>query len=214
MYFFLLRLAEANQKTNLTSIVAWDEMVIKHLLDSLVLLKTPWWREKGSLLDVGSGAGFPGLPLALLFPEKPVFLVEANTKKVRFLESIKKEQGLTSLNILSGRAETLARQPSYRETFSLVIARAVARLPALLELTLPFCRVGGFFIAYKGPRAREELAEAQKAGQILGASFVSSYLYQLPRDKGERILLVFKKISVTPEKYPRRPGIPEKRPLI
>lgn len=213
LYLFLLRLAEANKRTNLTSIVAWDEMVIKHLLDSLVLFKTPWWQETGSLLDVGSGAGFPGLPLALLFPEKPIYLLEANKKKIRFLESIKKEQGLASLRILADRAETIAHDPSYREKFSLVVARAVARLPTLLEITLPFCRLGDFFIAYKGPRAREELAEAEKAGQILGANFVSSYSYQLPCDKGERVLLVFKKVSATPDKYPRRPGIPEKRPL-
>ena len=210
---FLCRLAEANKKTNLTSLTAWDDMVIKHLLDSLVLLKTPWWQEEGSLMDVGSGAGFPGLLLALLFPEKEIYLLEANKKKARFLQAIKEEQGLSSLFILPDRAETIARHQSYREKNFLVVARAVAALPSLLEITLPFCRLGGFFIAYKGPRAWEELIEAAKAAGILGGSFFSTHPYQLPCAKGERILLVYRKIFPTPDKYPRRPGIPEKRPL-
>lgn len=219
VYKYLCRLLQVNRELNLTAITSWEDVVSKHLLDSLALLKTPWWQEKQAhawdpLLDVGSGAGFPGLLFALLYPEKSVFLIEANKKKAHFLQTIKEEEHLSQLTILPDRAETLGQQVPYREKFSLVTARAVARLPELLELTLPFCRCGGFFLAYKGPQAQQELAEAAKACEILGGRLHTTYSYALPWEKGERTLLFFTKASSTPAQYPRRPGIPGKRPLL
>jgi 16S rRNA (guanine527-N7)-methyltransferase len=219
VYRYFCRVLQANRELNLTALTSWEDVVSKHLLDSLALLKTPWWEEKQAnawdpLLDVGSGAGFPGLLFALLFPEKDVFLLEANKKKARFLQTIKEEERLSRLTILPDRAETLGQLAPYREQFSLVTARAVARLPELLELTLPFCRCGGFLLAYKGPQARQELAEAARACAILGGQLHTTYSYALPWEKGERTLLFFTKVSPTPARYPRRPGIPGKRPLL
>ncbi|NLZ43736.1 MAG: 16S rRNA (guanine(527)-N(7))-methyltransferase RsmG [Clostridia bacterium] len=219
LYKFLHRLLQANRTVNLTALTSWEDVVSKHLLDSLALLKAPWWQEMQDhawdpMLDVGSGAGFPGLLFALLFPERSIFLLEANKKKTRFLQAIKEEEHLSQLSILPDRAETLGQQAPYREQFSLVTARAVARLPELLELTLPFCRCGGFFLAYKGPQAQEELAEAAKACEVLGGKLHTTYAYTLPWEKGERTLLFFAKVSPSPSQYPRRPGIPGKRPLL
>lgn len=219
LYQYLCRLLQANQEMNLTALTNWEDVVSKHLLDCLALLKAPWWEELQArtwdpLLDVGSGAGFPGLLFALLFPEKSIFLLEANKKKARFLQNIKEEANLSRLTVLPDRAENLGREAPYRERFSLVTARAVARLPELLELTLPFCRCGGFFLAYKGPQAQQELAEATTACRILGGRLYATYSYALPWGKGERTLLVFAKVSPTPAQYPRRPGIPKKRPLL
>lgn len=219
LYKYLNRLLQVNSEINLTALTRWEDVVSKHLLDSLALLKTSWWkrihaRGQEPLLDVGSGAGFPGLLLALLFPEKNVFLLEANKKKARFLQAIKEEEQLSFLTILPERAEVLGKQASYREKFLLVMARAVAYLPELLELTLPFCRCGGFFVAYKGPKARQELTEAATACRILGGKLQADFSYDLPWEKGERNLLLFSKVSATPSGYPRRPGIPKKRPLL
>jgi 16S rRNA (guanine527-N7)-methyltransferase len=219
LYKYLCRLLQANREMNLTALTSWEDVVSKHLLDSLALLKAPWWKERQAdtwdpLLDVGSGAGFPGLLFALLFPGKSIFLLEANKKKACFLQGIKEEENLSSLSILADRAENLATQASYREQFPLVTARAVARLPELLELTLPFCRCGGFFLAYKGPQARQEVAEAATACEVLGGKLHTTYSYALPWEKGERTLLFFAKVSPTPLRYPRRPGIPKKRPLL
>ncbi|NLY89281.1 MAG: 16S rRNA (guanine(527)-N(7))-methyltransferase RsmG [Firmicutes bacterium] len=219
LYKFLCRLLQANRKMNLTALTSWEDVVSKHLLDSLALFRTAWWQQMHNcawdpLLDVGSGAGFPGLLFALLFPEKRIFLLEANKKKARFLQGIKEEENLPMLSILPDRAENLGKEASYREQFSLVTARAVARLPELLELTLPFCRCGGFFLAYKGPQAQQELAEAATACRVLGGRLHATYPYHLPWEKGERTLLLFAKVSPTPARYPRRPGIPKKRPLL
>jgi len=219
LYRYLRRLLQANREQNLTAITGWEDVVSKHLLDSLALLKAPWWKEMPAqtwdpLLDVGSGAGFPGMLFGLLFPEKSISLLEANKKKARFLQLIKEEENLSRVSILPDRAEILGREAVYREQFSLVTARAVARLPELLELTLPFCRCGGFFLAYKGPQAREELVEAATACEVLGGRLHATYAYELPWGKGTRTLLLFAKVSPTPAQYPRRPGIPKKRPLL
>lgn len=213
LYDYLTLLLKSNQEINLTSIIDWREAVIKHLLDSLAITGTNWWRDSVKVMDVGTGAGFPGVPLAIVFPEKEVYLVESNNKKTDFLRRVKNELGLTSVFIISGRAEDIARQGRYRERFDLVLARAVAKLSSLLELTLPFCRIEGFFVAYKGPQSNAELAVSSNALRLLGGEFYSTFTYRLPENMGERNLLAFKKIGSTPENYPRRPGIPVKRPL-
>ncbi|HEY8345466.1 MAG TPA: 16S rRNA (guanine(527)-N(7))-methyltransferase RsmG [Bacillota bacterium] len=214
MIQYLSHLFTANQKTNLTSITDWEEAIIKHLIDSLLIVKTDYWQKAERILDVGSGAGFPGIPLALCCRDREIVLIEANRKKVGFLQQIKDLFGLSNLQIISDRAESVAHCREYREQFHLVTARAVANLPTLLELSTPFCRIGGVFIAYKGPDIKEEVASSQKAFKILGNEFIKSYTFMLPHGKGRRNLIICQKIVTTPEKYPRRPGIPNKKPLL
>ncbi|HHU50508.1 MAG TPA: 16S rRNA (guanine(527)-N(7))-methyltransferase RsmG [Firmicutes bacterium] len=211
---YLSHLFSANQKTNLTAITDWQEAIIKHLIDSLLIVKTDYWQHAEKILDIGSGAGFPGIPLALCHRDREIVLVEANQKKAAFLHQIKDLFKLSNLRIISDRAESVAHCRQYREQFHLVTARAVANLPTLLELATPFCRIGGVFIAYKGPDINEEVITAQVAFEILGSEFVKSYAFVLPCGKGKRNLIVCQKIAATPEKYPRRPGIPNKKPLI
>lgn len=210
---FLLMVEDKNRRFNLTSITEWPEIVIKHVLDSLSIIKTNWWKHGQTVLDIGSGAGFPGVPLALLSPQREFFLLEANRKKATFLQEAIKELQLTNIRVLSDRAEVLAHNPGYRDFFDLVTARAVASLPALLELTLPFCRVQGIFVAYKGPKADGELRESFEAQRILGGEYLETYSYNLIREMGTRNLVFFRKTAPTSDKYPRRPGIPVKRPL-
>ena len=139
IYFFLEIVLEANKQTNLTSITDWEEAVIKHLFDSLAILKTNWCKDRAIVLDIGSGAGFPGIPLAIAYPEKEIHLLESIKKKTEFLIAAKKHLELDNLVIHKERAEVLARKPEYREKYPLVIARAVAELPIILELAVPFC---------------------------------------------------------------------------
>lgn len=204
----------ANRKINLTSITDWQEAIIKHLIDSLLILKTDYWQNAERVIDVGTGPGFPGIPLALCNRDRNIFLLEASQKKAGFLHEVKEKYKLSNVQIISDRAESAAYNKEYRENFHLVTARAVAALPTLLELTIPFCKVGGVFIAYKGPEIAEEIASAQNALTCLGANFIKAYTFDLPHGKGRRNLIICKKIAPTQEKYPRRPGIPNKKPLI
>lgn len=205
-------LAEGNRQSNLTRITAPREVLLKHFLDSLALLAFDP-APAGPLLDVGSGAGMPGVPLKLARPELPVLLLDSSRKRVDFLTSATGLLGLNGLTVLHGRAEDLARQNEYRDRFPLVVSRALARLPVLLELCLPFVQLGGRFVAYKGPEAQQELSAANRALAELGAQLEESVPYSLPDGFGERLLLVFVKITATPSRYPRKPGIPEKKPL-
>ncbi len=215
IYFFLEIVLEANKQTNLTSITDWEEAVIKHLFDSLAILKTNWCKDRAIVLDIGSGAGFPGIPLAIAYPEKEIHLLESIKKKTEFLIAAKKHLELDNLVIHKERAEVLARKPEYREKYPLVIARAVAELPIILELAVPFCSQNkGLFAAYKGPQYKEEIERSKTAQKLLGVEYSNDYHYELPLNLGERRLLSFIKTQATSNKYPRRTGIPAKRPLI
>lgn len=207
------QLVKGNRKTNLTGIVEPSQVLFKHFFDSLAVLR---WNPSltGPLLDVGSGAGLPGIPLKIARPELQVQLLESAQKRVDFLRAVASRLCLSGLSVLHGRAEDLARQAGYRDYFPLVVSRALARLPVLLELCLPFVRPGGRFVAYKGPEAAQELSEAGRALQELGAVPEEVFPYSLPEGCGERSLLIFVKTAETPAKYPRRAGIPEKRPLL
>lgn len=206
------QLVTANQKTNLTGITEPHQVLVKHFLDSLAVLS---WNPSltGPLLDVGSGAGLPGIPLKIARPELQVQLLDSAQKRVAFLRAVAGQLCLPGLAVLHGRAEDLARQDGYRDRFPLVVSRALARLPVLLELCLPFVRPGGRFVAYKGPEAAQELSEAGRALKELGAVAEEPFPYSLPGNCGERRLLIFVKTDETSAKYPRRAGIPEKRPL-
>jgi len=205
-----------NERANLTAITDYQEVQIKHFLDSLscllVLAELPIWRWRR--LDIGAGAGFPGLPLKIARPQMELTLLEAKKKRVQFLQHLVEILGLPGVAIIRGRAEELGRQPGHREGYDLVLARAVATLPVLLEYALPLCRIGGIFLAQKGPDIKEELESAQVALRVLGGRLLEARGLELPRSMGRRNLLVVGKVARTPEKYPRRPGVPAKRPLI
>ncbi len=211
-------LLDWNQRINLTSITAPEEIQVRHFLDSLtVLAALPDDVRRGeasaALLDVGAGAGFPGLPLAVVLPRLRVTLLEATQKKCRFLEHEIHALGLTNAQVVSGRAEELAHQADWREQFDLVVARAVAPMATLAELCLPFCRVGGRFIAPKKLGIADEIAAAGEAIRRLGGVLAFPIIVRLPIHGDERQLVVVDKVRPTPRAYPRRPGVPAKSPL-
>ena len=215
-------LSEWNHRTNLTAITEYEEAQVRHFLDSLTVC-LPFRRDDGSSLnglpgiervvDVGSGAGFPGLPLKLAFPGIELHLVESVGKKAAFLEHVAGLLGLQGVVVHRGRAESLARLPELRETFDLALVRGVARMSLLLEYTLPFCRMGGRTIAHKHGELEEELDEAGYALSELGGRLDLVYPVTLEGLTDNRVVAVFEKIVSTPDRYPRRVGIPAKRPL-
>jgi 16S rRNA (guanine527-N7)-methyltransferase len=206
-------LKEWNQKISLTSITDPDEVRIKHFLDSLSchLVLSP--RSKSQVIDVGTGGGFPGLVLKLLYPEIALVLADSVAKKTAFLSLVVQELDLDQVSVLTERAENLGQMPEHREKYDLAVARAVAGLPVLVEYLLPLVKVGGIMLAQKGESAIKELSEAEGAIAILGGKAQSPVEVNLPGTSDKRYLLVIEKISPTPSKYPRRVGIPAKRPL-
>jgi len=210
-------LIEWNQRVNLTAITGYEEVQIKHFLDSLTVilaLKQPLGKESFRLIDVGTGAGIPGIPLKIILPDIKLVLLEATAKKADFLHHIKHKLGLDDVEIIVGRAEDVACKAQYREKFELVLSRAVARLPTLVELTLPFCAVGGSFIAQKKGDIDPEISQGGKAISLLGGNLREVKRVDLTEFTDSRWLVVIDKVSPTPQQYPRRPGIPAKRPLL
>jgi 16S rRNA (guanine527-N7)-methyltransferase len=210
---YLRLLQEWNQKINLTAIEDDQGIVIKHFIDSLLFLKKINLSSKMVVLDLGTGAGFPGLPLKIWQPEVKVVLADSLQKRIRFLEEVVKNLELKNIEIVHGRAEDLAREKSYREKFDCVVARAVASLPVLAEYCLPFVAKEGFFAAAKGPDLEEELVQAEQAIKTLGGEVLTVEYYLLPYLEEKRSLIKILKSSLTPKKYPRKAGLPAKRPL-
>lgn len=205
-----------NARANLTAIVERDQVMVKHFLDSLSIvpvLRQTFSAAPGSqsLIDIGSGAGFPGLPLKIVFPEIHVTLLEATRKKVAFLEHIIAQLQL-QVTAIHARAEDLAHDPVHREKYDAAVARAVADLAALLEYALPFVRVGGIFVAQKGIQVDDEIHRAARALETLGGRIREIVSVQLP-ELEPRHLVVVEKITATPPNYPRRAGLAEKKPL-
>lgn len=207
-----------NKKFNLTAITDYDEVQIKHFLDSLtvasVLSREETEKPDFNIIDVGSGAGFPGIPLKILLPEVKVVLVESATKKAAFLGHVIQQLELKDVEVLNCRAEEAAHLSTYREGFALVVSRAVAALPVLVELTLPFCRIGGRFIAQKKGEVGEEIEKAQTAITTMGGQLTQVRKIEMEEFGDTRYLLIIDKICSTPSRYPRRPGIPRRRPIL
>lgn len=214
-YFELL--TEWNERVNLTAITSEQEVFAKHFLDSLLVVETAEWldvvRAGGTVIDMGTGAGFPGLPLAVAHPELSFTLCDAVQKKVQFVRTVCGELGLDNVEVVHGRSEDLARDPAFRQRFDAAVARAVARLNVLAELTLPFVHPGGYLFSYKGPGAAEEETDGRRAAQILGAEICGHYRSQLPDGLGERTLIVFRQNARISDRYPRKAGTPQKKPL-
>lgn len=206
-------LVEANKKVNLTRLVTAREVAVKHVLDSLLGLHVLKGLPQAHIVDVGSGAGFPGLALKAVLTGLGLTLVESVRKKCRFMENAARAMGLDGVNVVWGRAEETARLPRHRAAYDIAMARAVAEIRVLAEYCLPFVKVGGLFVAYKGPEVRDELAAAGPALDILGGTKENVLEFSLPLDGGDRTLVCIRKTAVTPPAYPRRPGIPRKKPL-
>lgn len=206
-------LAEKNKVMNLTAITEEKEVYIKHFYDSLTLARVVDLHTVKSLIDVGTGAGFPGIAVKIAFPHLHLVLLDSLKKRVTFLQEVVQELGLKQVECIHGRAEDLGKQQKYRQAFDLATARAVARLNVLAEYCLPFVRVGGSFVAMKGSDISEETEEARPALRILGKATLEITSFALPENRGRRHLLLMKKRKPTPGAYPRKAGIPAKQPL-
>ena len=210
------RMVEWNEMMNLTRIIEWEHVVGRHFLDSLSVvdaLPSEALYSNATLLDVGSGAGLPGVPLKIIFPDLNVTLLEVTQKKALFLEQVVADLGLPGLDVRTGRAEDLARDPDLREAFDTVVARAVAKLNVLVELMAGFCKVGGVVIAQKSSAPDAEIRLASKAIKTMGVEVGEVREVDFAGSEGPRSLVVLRKAHPTPMEYPRRPGIPFKRPL-
>lgn len=209
-------LSEWNRKFNLTAITEEEEVEVKHFADSLSLLNVSEIPEGAKLLDIGSGAGFPGIPVKLARPDLDIVLLDSLNKRITFLNTVIEELKLQGISAIHGRAEELARKTEFRERFDVVTSRAVARLNLLCEYALPFVRQGGMFVAMKGSEVSAEISEAETAIRLLGGESAKCREIRLTLDGGEEIshhLVVIRKKGKTPTKYPRGGGKPKKNPL-
>lgn len=207
-------LYEWNKKINLTAITEPKDVAIKHMVDSLSCFKADLFKENISLIDVGTGAGFPGLPLKIFYPSLKLTLLDSLNKRVKFLQLVVDELGLKDVEVIHARSEEAARNKKYREKFDLATARAVARLPIICEYCLPFVKDGGTFIALKGRQYEEEATQAQKAIKVLGGEISDIMPVKLPEIDDKRAVIYIKKIKSTPKTYPRKAGTPERNPIV
>lgn len=205
-------LTEWNKVMNLTAITEFSEVISKHFIDSLTIVKVikP---TKEKVLDLGTGAGFPGIPLKIVFPDIDVVLLDSLNKRLLFLEEVIRKLELEKITTLHGRAEDYGRDHKYREQFDLCVSRAVAKLSSLSEYCLPYVKKEGYFISYKSGNMDEELLSSEKAIKVLGAKVDRVCEFLLPATEIERTLVVLKKIAITPKNYPRSAGKPSKEPL-
>ena len=210
-YLYMKLLIEWNEKINLTAIIEPNEIILKHFVDCATIL--PLVGENRKVLDMGTGAGFPGIPLKILKKEIDITLVDSLNKRIQYLDEVINELKLEDIHTIHSRAEDLARNKIYREKFDVVVSRAVANLSTLLEYTLPFVRVGGQCICMKGPNVEEEITNAEKALNILGGTIKNTISLTLPDSDNQRTIIVIEKNKSTPNQYPRKAGKPSKEPI-
>ena len=204
-------LIEKNKVMNLTTITDFDEVLEKHFEDSLSLIQAVDLEKSQAVIDLGTGAGFPGIPLKIAFPNLQITLADSLNKRILFLDDVIRELGLVGIDTVHGRAEDLAMNSDYREKFDLCVSRAVANLSTLSEYCLPFVKIGGKFISYKAGECDEEVAESKSSIFLLGGKISDIKKFEL--GESGRAFVIIDKVSVTPKKYPRKAGTPSKDPL-
>lgn len=206
-------LVEKNKVMNLTAITEFDEVVEKHFLDSVSLTQQLDLHQPLKVLDLGTGAGFPGIPLKIVFPELEITLMDSLNKRVLFLQDVISSLQLENIEAVHGRAEEAARNKKYRESFDLCVSRAVANISTLSEYCLPFVKIGGSFISYKSSTIEDELEDGKKGIAILGGKVKDVYKFTLPDSELQRSFVIIEKEKKTPKAYPRKAGTPSKEPL-
>lgn len=206
-------LVEWNKVMNLTAITEFDDVIEKHFIDSLSIVRALDMNGIHTLIDVGTGAGFPGIPLAIAFPHVRVTLLDSLMKRVKFLNEVVSQLGLENVEAFQGRAEDFGRDKRYRGKYDLVVSRAVANLSPLMEYCIPFAARGGAFMAYKSGKADEEIKTSANARKILGCEVEKTESFTIGSEDMNRVLVLLRKQKDTPNKYPRKAGTPTKEPL-
>ncbi|MFW6022836.1 MAG: 16S rRNA (guanine(527)-N(7))-methyltransferase RsmG [Halanaerobiaceae bacterium] len=213
LWIYMNFLIEENNKYNLTAIDREEEIIGKHFLDSLVFFQKYNIKEHSRIIDIGTGAGFPGLVLKIYRPDLEILLLDSLKKRIGFLNELINKLSLNKIQAVHARAEELGNEKNYREKYDMSVSRAVASINILCEYTIPFVKIGGKAVYFKGPDYEKEIEEAEKAAKTLGGKITNTYQVNIPGIEGERYLVNIDKIKKTPSKYPRRPGMPKKRPL-
>lgn len=210
-YKYMNLLIEWNEKINLTAITEPDDIILKHFIDSLTIAK--YIENEQKVADIGTGAGFPGIPLKIAKPDTHVYLIDSLNKRIKFLDEVIKQNTLIDTFAIHARAEEIGHSKEYRGKFDIVTSRAVARLNVLLEYMMPLVKLGGKCICLKGPNVEEELEEAKKAIEVLGGKIEKVEEFELPDSDNQRTIIVIKAVKQIPNRYPRKPGTPMTSPI-
>ena len=213
---FYEMLVEKNKVMNLTAITEFEEVIVKHFIDSLALVKVidkDKLSDDISIIDIGTGAGFPGIPLKIAFPEIKITLLDSLNKRINFLKEVSDELGLGNIDFIHGRSEDFGKNPQYREKFDMCVSRAVANLATLSEFCVPFVKVGGSVVSYKAGDCGEEVSVSKKAVDKMGGKISKQLEYVVPTSDLNRVLLLIEKEKATPKSFPRKAGTPAKEPI-